>query len=136
MLSLVIGLGIISTATAQVVNGVYMIPAADGVYSPGGAVTDGSYLASVSSSYNGYSAPAQYTVASPSFYAPPSQMTSPPSYSATGIYSQMPYSSFLDGGYRSLGCGYGYTKASDGSCEAKSWVIGSSTQIINRTKHS
>ena len=34
----------------------------------------------------------------------------------------MPYSSFMSGGYKSMNCGYGYTKGSDGSCQQMSWV--------------
>ncbi|KAJ2980261.1 hypothetical protein NUW54_g11029 [Trametes sanguinea] len=33
----------------------------------------------------------------------------------------MPYSSFMSGGYKSMNCGYGYSKQSDGSCKAMSW---------------
>jgi hypothetical protein len=59
---------------------------------------------SSSSSYNQYtSAPAQYT--------PPPQSEA------------MPYESFMSGGYKSMDCGYGYTKGSDGGCmSTESWV--------------
>jgi hypothetical protein len=52
--------------------------------------------------------------------APPSQVTQPPSQ--TDFYQQMPYSSFISGGYSSLNCGYGYYKSSDGSCQQQTWV--------------
>jgi hypothetical protein len=62
------------------------------------------YGSSSSPSYNQYtSAPAQYT--------PPPQSEA------------MPYESFMSGGYKSMDCGYGYTKGSDGSCmSTQSWV--------------
>jgi hypothetical protein len=50
-----------------------------------------------------------------------SQVTSPPS-STINFYQQMPYSSFMSGGYQSLKCGYGYYKGSDGSCQTETWV--------------
>lgn len=59
---------------------------------------------SSSPSYN------QYTSAAPQYTPPPQN-------------EAMPYSSFMDGGYKSMDCGYGYNKGSDGSCNSKeSWV--------------
>jgi hypothetical protein len=69
------------------------------------------YGSSSTPSYNQYtSAPAQYT--------PPPQTEA------------MPYSSFMSGGYKSMDCGYGYTKGSDGSCmSTESWVRTSHLEI-------
>ena len=53
--------------------------------------------------------------------AAPSEYTEPP-HATDGGASDMPYSSFTEGGYKSMYCGYGHTKASDGSCQAMSWV--------------
>lgn len=50
-----------------------------------------------------------------------SQVTAPPSTSMN-FYDMMPYSSYQSGGYKSLDCGYGYSKQSDGSCMPESWV--------------
>ena len=57
----------------------------------------------------------------PSYGAPPSQYTPPPSESSYP-YQQMPYSSFTNGGYSQMDCGYGYKKGSDGKCDPESWV--------------
>lgn len=117
MTSLLIGLSLAASAAAQVVNGYSMVPvAADPV-----AATDSAYAAPTNTDYYGASAPAQYTGAATPVYAAPSQYTPAPS-ATPNIYDQLPYSSFLAGGYQSLDCGYGYTKAADGSCQALSWV--------------
>lgn len=50
--------------------------------------------------------------------APPSAPTQPPA----DFYQEMPYAAYQSGGYRSLDCGYGYSKQADGSCAALSWV--------------
>ena len=42
--------------------------------------------------------------------------------SASSFYDVMPYDSYMSGGYKSLDCGYGYYKGSDGSCQTESWV--------------
>ena len=31
------------------------------------------------------------------------------------------YTSFMSGGYKSMDCGYGYAKGSNGACTAQSW---------------
>jgi len=60
-----------------------------------------------------------YVAAPTNYAAPPSQVTQAPS----DFYQQMPYDAFQSGGYKSLECGYGYYKGSDGSCMTESWVI-------------
>ena len=70
--------------------------------------------------------PSQYTsppaeTGSPSYGAPPSQYTPPPAESS-GSYEPMPYSSFTNGGYSQMDCGYGYKKGYDGKCTPESWV--------------
>lgn len=53
--------------------------------------------------------------------AAPSQQTAAPS-SSVDYYSIMPYSSMQAGGYKSMDCGYGWKKQSDGTCGKESWV--------------
>lgn len=103
-----VGLSLVGAVVAQVsVNGMSMVSA---------ATTDGGYY--------GSSSPAQATgYASSTSDASYAQYTPPPSYSSSyDIYSEMPYDSMTAGGYSSLDCGYGHTKAYDGSCQAESWV--------------
>ena len=75
-----------------------------GQYGSSSAAAYNQYGSSSSASYNQYSsAAAQYT--------PPPQSEA------------MPYSSFMSGGYKSMDCGYGYVKGSDGGCmSTQSWV--------------
>lgn len=131
MQSLILALGLLSAATignSQVVNGVSMVPAPGSSSGPAPSPS-GSPSSSVQnnggSGYPGsspaYGASPSYTE-SPSNSAPPSMYTTPPSYSSSNFYDTMPYSSFMGGGYQSLGCGYGYVKQSDGSCSPASWV--------------
>lgn len=105
MKSFIVGLSLVSAVAAQLVNGpVSMVPAAS---TPAATPTPANNGAGTST-------------------AAPSQTTAPPSYSGSSssvdFYSQMPYSSYQSGGYKSLQCGYGYSKSSDGSCQAESWV--------------
>lgn len=131
MNSLIIGVTLASAAAAQIVNGASMIPAsmaysaapsaAAGGYNAGGsgyaAPSDGyapppPAASSADASSSGY-APPSYSGSVSVTSAPPSQYTPPP---------DMSYSSFMAGGYKSMSCGYGYSKASDGSCQSESWV--------------
>lgn len=103
MNSLLVGLSAAGYAAAQVANGYSMVSMPPGM------------------NYYGSSAPPQVTdsatvTASGSY----SMATAPPT--TTDFYSVMPYSSMTAGGYSSLECGYGYTKGSNGYCEAESWV--------------
>jgi len=138
MKSIIFGLSLISAAAAQVVNGVSMVPAqtASGSASASAVSSDSSApSASGSSGSSGSSAPSASSAAPSNadnsnsgggysqYQAPPSQYTQPPSSSSADFYQQMPYSSYQNGGYKSLSCGYGYTKDSDGSCKPESWVI-------------
>lgn len=113
MNAVLIGLSLVTAASAQVANGVSAIPMsmAYGYDSQ----------ASSSTASGGYEPPsASYTPPSNAYSAPPSYYTSPPS--TYDVYSAMPYSSFTDGGYKSMDCGYGYQKQYDGSCSKMSWV--------------
>ena len=135
MKSIIFGLSLISAAAAQVVNGVSMVPAqtASGSASTSAVSSDSS--APSASGSSGSSAPSASSAAPSNadnsnsgggysqYQAPPSQYTQPPSSSSADFYQQMPYSSYQNGGYKSLSCGYGYTKDSDGSCKPESWVI-------------
>lgn len=97
MKSTILGLSLVSAAAAQIsVNGVSMVPAM--------------------TAYNNYAS----ATAAASSSAPASYATAAPS--SSDFYSVMPYSSYSSGGYKSLACGYGYSKQSDGSCQAESWV--------------
>lgn len=100
MISIIFGLSLASAAAAQLVNGVSMVSGYSAAATP----------ASGSSGY-GYQAPASQQTQAPSS-----------SDSSNGFYATMPYSSYMSGGYKSLSCGYGYSKSSDGSCQAESWV--------------
>lgn len=116
--SLLFGLSLATAALAQIqVNGASSIAASmiPGVTAVPASAADSS------------SAPAATTpAASSATSAPASQITSAATYDAASAsaaaYSMMPYSSFMAGGYKSMDCGYGYSKASDGSCKSESWV--------------
>ena len=56
----------------------------------------------------------------PAYGAPPSQYTPPPVQSSSSY--EMPYSSFVGGGYSQMNCGYGYQKGYDGKCSSMNWV--------------
>ena len=113
MKSIIFGLSFAGAAVAQIVNGVSMVsmPSYD---SASASSSSGGY-------YGGY-APAETTAASSTSNAYDSQYTQPPDTSSYDIYSVMPYSSMTAGGYQSLDCGYGYSKNSNGYCQAESWV--------------
>lgn len=66
---------------------------------------------------------------SPAYGAPPSQYTPPPAESPSS-YEPMPYSSFVDGGYSQMDCGYGYKKGADGKCAPESWVCPPPTAYV------
>jgi hypothetical protein len=126
MKSIIFGLTLISVAVAQSVNGVSSVPAtsqASGSASGSSSQATSSQSSSsqASSSYGG--SPAAYT-GSPSSTTAPSQYTPPPAESMSAMYSQQQqgYSSFMAGGYKSMNCGYGYEKGSDGGCSAMAWV--------------
>jgi len=112
MKSFVFGLSLVSAAAAQIsVIGMSMVPVAN---LPSG-------------SNSGLSAATPAPTPTPTGnggyggYAAPSQQTAPPS-SSVDFYSIMPYSSYQAGGYKSLDCGYGYKRQSDGRCGKESWV--------------
>ncbi|THH08355.1 hypothetical protein EW145_g2769 [Phellinidium pouzarii] len=126
MNSFFVVLSVAGAALAQMsVNGASMV-----AYSSAAASSSGG-------SYYGNSAPPAATAyASSTAVASYAQYTSPPS-SSYDIYSIMPYASMTAGGYSSLSCGYGYTKAYDGSCQAESWYTFSGcyeTIIINNVE--
>lgn len=105
-----------TTAAAQSVNGLSLIPAAS-VHA-----YEEAYWATASPAAGAWSnsEPTQTPTPSATTQASASQYTPPPS--ADGGWSMMPYSSFMSGGYSSMACGYGYIKASDGLCKSASWV--------------
>jgi hypothetical protein len=115
MSSVLLSLALAGSAAAQImVNGMSMV-----------SVAASSSAVASSGGYYGSSAPAQATdSASATYGASSAEYTSPPS-SSYDIYSMMPYDSMTAGGYSSLDCGYGYSKAYDGSCQSMSWVCGS-----------
>lgn len=102
MKSIIFGLTLVSAAVAQIVNGVSTVEA------PGPSATP---PPPSDASAQGYAPPV----------APPSEPTAAPS-SNGDFYQQMPYESYKNGGYKSLDCGYGYQKSSDGHCQPESWV--------------
>ncbi len=96
-------------AAAQIVAGpVTMVPSSQ-VYATSTPSAGDNHVAASSS------APSYSSSAAPSDYTQPPKATD-------GGASDMPYSSFTNGGYKSMDCGYGHTKASDGSCQSMSWV--------------
>ena len=137
MFSLAFGLTLATYASAQVSmianpdlasSGSASAPSASGSYSMSAApaATSSSGYGSSGNSPNQYnqyssssSAPSynQYTSAAPQYTPPPQS-------------EAMPYESFMNGGYKSMDCGYGYTKGSDGSCmSTQSWVRTSYLEI-------
>jgi hypothetical protein len=112
MKSIFFGLSLVSVATAQVVNGISMVTAS------GPSPTTPPSPSNSGSSSTVPSSTANSAVST----APPSQYTPAPS-SSTSIYQTMPYESYMNGGYKSLACGYGYTKSADGHCQPESWVF-------------
>lgn len=117
MTSLLIGLSLAASAAAQIVNGFSMVP----VLVAAGAPSSEAAVVPSNTDYLGSSAPPQYTGEPTPVSVKPSLITPTPT-PTQNIYEQLPYSSFVDGGYKSLDCGYGYTKAADGSCQALPWV--------------
>ena len=106
MNSVLIALSLAGAAAAQIVAGsVSMVPASQITTMATAANNQGYYGSSSSSATSS---------------ADSSVYTQPPA--TDGGASMMPYSSFMSGGYKSMNCGYGYTKGSDGSCQQMSWV--------------
>lgn len=104
MNSILVGLSAASFAAAQIANGYSMVSMPAGM------------------DYYGSSAPPQVTDSATSTSGGSYSVATPPPSSTTDFYSIMPYSSMTSGGYSSLECGYGYYKASNGYCQAESWV--------------
>jgi hypothetical protein len=142
MISFAISLTLASYATAQVLS---MVPnpnlsassPASSSSSSSSSATDAPAAPTAYPSGSGYSgssmSPAynQYGNSSPPPYnqyttAAPAQYTAPPQSAA------MPYESFMSGGYKSMSCGYGYNKGSDGSCTStESWVSTSNLEVLS-----
>jgi hypothetical protein len=134
MISIAFGLTLATYASAQVVS---MIANPD-LAGAASASASGSYstnappAATSSSGYSASASPAQYNQYGSSSSSPSyNQYTSaPPQYTPPPQSEAMPYSSFMNGGYSSMDCGYGYNKGSDGSCNSKeSWVRTSHLEI-------
>jgi len=118
MKSFVFGLSLVSAAAAQIsVVGMSMVPASSSAASESNPGSSMSMPTPTGSGGGGYAAP--------------SQQTAPPS-SSVNFYTVMPYSSYQAGGYKSLDCGYGYKKQSDGSCGKESWVSTGFYDIRNK----
>ena len=118
MISFAISLTLASYATAQVLSLVPNPNLSASSTASSSSTTGAPPAPTMSPSGSGYSgssmSPAynQYTTT-----AAPAQYTAPPQSAA------MPYESFMSGGYKSMSCGYGYNKGSDGSCTStESWV--------------
>jgi hypothetical protein len=123
MIPLAISLTLASYATAQVIS---MIPVPSAMeYNsvapsssmsgpPAPTIPPSGAEPSPPPAYNQYTSSANQYGA---YSAPPAQYTSPPQT------VDMPYSSFMAGGYQSMDCGYGHLKGNDGSCTSmESWV--------------
>jgi hypothetical protein len=123
MIPLAIGLTLISYATAQSISMVPMpsdmgsssaAPSSSMSGPPAPTMPPSSAGSSLPPAYNQYSSSGNQYGA---YSAPPAQYTAPPQT------QDMPYSSFMAGGYSTMDCGYGYLKGYDGSCTSmKSWV--------------
>ena len=139
MISLAFGLTLATYASAQVIS---MIPnpnlAASG--SPSAAAASSPTSAppaatsssdSGSSGYSSSPSPDQYNQYGGSSSSTYNQYTSAPAqYTPPPQSEAMPYESFMNGGYKSMDCGYGYGKGSDGNCNSKeSWVRTSHLEI-------
>lgn len=111
MKSIIFGLSLVGAVVAQY--------ASDASVYDGGASASATDSAtdSASGSYPVAPTPAPTTLYIGS-YVPPSAPTPTP----TDFYQYMPYSAYQSGGYKSLECGYGYSKQDDGSCSQDSWV--------------
>jgi hypothetical protein len=131
MYSLALGLTFASYASAQVFSMVDLNAASSASASSPMSAPPASTMPSSSST----NAPPAYSMSAsdssaPAYSPPPSYGSAPPSYNQyTAPPAQytppppMPYESFMNGGYKSMGCGYGYQKGSDGSCmTTESWV--------------
>ena len=130
--SFVVVLSAVSYTTAQIPLGVSMVP---NPMMSSSSDSDPSYSNPAPSysypSYSGSSLSSMLPVetGSPVYGAPPSQYTPPPS-ETSNPYQHMPYSSFTNGGYSQMDCGYGYKKGSDGKCSSESWVCSSLSLVL------
>lgn len=117
--SFAVALSAVSYATAQMPLGVQMVPNPEMSGYNGPAPSYQGYPGSSSSSV------LPVETGTPPYAAPPSQYTPPPQYTPpaqSSGYDNMPYSSFVGGGYSQMDCGYGYKKGYDGKCTPESWV--------------
>jgi hypothetical protein len=146
MKSIIAGLSLIGAVAGQIAGTVSQVPAsvaatesvdsAASVPSAGASVsasfsapTDSAVSVSsfatdaASSSVEAVSSPpAPIPTPAPAGPSPPSGSSGPSSDQFGGFYDIMPYQSYQSGGYKSLECGYGYSKQNDGSCQPESWV--------------
>lgn len=107
------GLIMAGAAQAQLVLGASSVPASA---MPGSSASPSSPAATTTASSSSASP------ASPDSSAPPAAYpTNAPSYPSYQYTQAMPYSVMTGGGYKSLDCGYGYVKGSDGSCKPENW---------------
>lgn len=116
------GLTLASVASAQIqVNGISMVPASMASAMSAAPMASEAAMSSAAPSVMTSSMMAASSSAAPyqASSAPPAMYTAPPAYSPP---PPMPYESFMGGGYKSMDCGYGYQKGSDGSCQQMSWV--------------
>ena len=130
MISIAFGLTLATYASAQVVSMV----ANPNLASSASGSASASYSTNAPPAATSAS-PGQYNQYGSSSSSPSSnQYTSaPPQYTPPPMSEAMPYSQFMNGGYSSMDCGYGYSKGSDGSCNSKeSWVRTSHFEISRR----
>ena len=133
--SFVVVLSVVGYTTAQIPLGVSMVPnpvvlGNSDPAPPYPSDSNPSYNSPAPSypypSYSGSDLSSMLPVqtGSPAYGSPPSQYTPPPSPPSESSYpyQQMPYSSFTNGGYSQMDCGYGYQKGSNGKCTPQSWV--------------
>lgn len=94
------GISLATAAAAQVVNGPSMVPVDNmaGMMAP---------------------QPTPADMGMPTSMTDMAMPTPPPN--PTDYLQYMPYPSFQGGGYKSMDCGYGWSKQGDGSCKQDSW---------------
>jgi hypothetical protein len=107
--AILVGFSLAGAAAAQIAAGApSAVPASSGPSSSAPEQTPSASAVDNTQQYGQYSQESAQPTEAPS--------------SSSNIYEMMPYSSYQNGGYKSLECGYGYKKADDGSCQAESWV--------------
>lgn len=127
MKSIFFAVSLAVAVAAQIkVNGVTTVPGGGSTTSTGSSASSTSGAATPASSPTSMSP--SPTKASDNTPASMPKPTSEPDYNddkpSKPYWEELPYSTFMSGGYKQLNCGYGYKKNDDGHCKPESWVSG------------